>query len=350
MPILIVDDVESNLAVLGALLRRSALNDLRTHTRPSDALDDVRANDLDLIVVDYAMPEMNGVEFIEHVRQIPRHTDTPIIVVTKDHDRAVRMAAFAAGATDYISKPVDPQELKARSGSLLRLSRAQNALRDRAKTLEEEVGRATRKLTAREEEIIFRLARAAEYRDPETGEHISRMATMTRDIARELGLPEHECHEMYLAAPMHDVGKIAVADHILLKEGTYTDEERAAMAEHVRYGGEILQGSTSDLIKLASQIALTHHERWDGSGYPSGLRGEHIPLCGRIVAVADVYDALTSKRPYKAAWSREQALAFMAAEAGKQFDPRCVAALLRVIHRQQFGTGGRGASQGSMAA
>lgn len=328
MPILVVGDVETNLIILSTVLAGMTELEIVTRTSPVDALWQAQRTSFDLILVDYLMPEMDGLEFIRRVREIPEHRDTPIVMVTTADQRTVRIEALEVGATDFLSKPIDVPELKVRARNLLRLAAAQARLRHHAVELRHEVNAATEALAKREEEIIFRLSRAAEYRDLETGEHISRMAVLCQAIARMLGHPETFCREMFLAAPMHDVGKIGVSDTILLKPGPLTPEERAEMQKHARIGHEILSGSSSRLIEFAAEIALTHHERWDGGGYPRGLKGEEIPISGRITAVADVCDALLSTRPYKKAWSFEAVREHLRQEAGGHFDPACAGALL----------------------
>jgi putative two-component system response regulator len=245
-------------------------------------------------------------------------------MVTACEQTTVRYAALDAGATDFLRKPVDPVEVKSRLRNLFKLREVQNQLRQRCSGLVDEVSATTRELIDREEEIIYRLSRAAEYRDTETGAHIARMARYCRLIAEALGLDKNACRTIYLAAPMHDIGKIAVADSILLKPARLTPEERAVMEHHTLHGHKILADSKSPLIRQAAEIAVSHHERWDGSGYPKGLRGVEIPLFGRIAAVADVFDALTSERPYKSAWKPEDAKAHIVEASGSHFDPACV--------------------------
>jgi putative two-component system response regulator len=328
MTIMIVDDTETNLMVLSALVNKLEIDRILTFKDPLDALSYLETERPDLILVDYMMPGVDGVTFIAEVRRRAHLEDTPIVMVTTSDQRAVRLEALEAGASDFIHKPVDPAEFKARVRNLLRLADAQRKLRDQAAWLAEEVLKATRTILVREEEIVLRLARAAEMRDRDTGEHISRMARYAQLIAHGLGLDPNYCAQIHLAAPMHDIGKIGIADSILLKAGPLTDEERRSMQEHARCGGEILACSSSELIRLAGEIALAHHERYDGQGYPHGLAGDAIPLSGRITAVADVFDALTSRRPYKRAWSIEQARDYLIAEKGRHFDPACVDALL----------------------
>jgi putative two-component system response regulator len=265
---------------------------------------------------------------VTQLRACPRLSDMPVVMVTACEQQSVRYDALNAGVTDFLRKPIDPIEVKARLRNILKLCDAQSKLRDRVSWLAEEVAKATREITEREEEIIYRLSRAAEYRDSETGSHIARMAQYCLIIAEGLGLEPDVCRTLFLAAPMHDIGKIAVVDSILLKPGRLTPEEREVMEQHTLHGHRILADSKSPLIAMAAEIAVSHHERWDGAGYPNRLSGEDIPLSGRIAAIADVFDALTSKRPYKEAWSPDAARAFIEQASGTHFDPKCVAALL----------------------
>jgi putative two-component system response regulator len=225
-----------------------------------------------------------------------------------------------------MNKPIDAPEVRARTKNMLAIRRGPHALRQRPRLLEQEVARATAKISAREQEIIVRLSRAAEYRDLETGAHIVRVAAYSRIIARHLDRPEDEQDLIFQATPMHDVGKIGVPDEILLKAGRLDEAEFTVMQQHTTIGHGILCGSTLPLLELAAQIALTHHERYDGKGYPAGLAGEDIPLAGRIVAVADVFDALTSRRPYKREWAVDLALTHLREQAGVHFDPKCIGA------------------------
>jgi len=283
-----------------------------------------------MVLVDYMMPGMDGHEVVRRLRALPAARDVPIVMLTAANERSVRQKALELGATDFIAKPIEPSEVKARLSNLLALRRGHLRLKDRNVWLADEVRRATKTIADREEELILRLSRAAEFRDPETGAHIVRMAHFSRLIAQQLGLAEEDCELIQRAAPMHDVGKLGIPDGILLKPGRLDSAEMEIMRRHSRIGHSILDGSESKLIKLGAEIALTHHEKVDGGGYPSGLAGEAIPLPGRIVAVADVFDALTSERPYKLAWAPEQARAFLLENSGTHFDPNCITAFMAV--------------------
>ncbi len=328
MNLLIVDDTQVNVTLLSMLVRE--LPDVTTteFTEASAALEWSAANEPDLVLVDYLMPEIDGVEFIRRFRNLKGRDAVPVLMITSASEAPVRLAALEAGASDFLSRPVDKVELIARLRNALARRSAELHLSNRAVWLAEQVQKATAQVRAREREVIHRLAQAAEYRDPETGAHLLRMAHYSRLIARNLGLPESEQTLILEAAPMHDVGKMGTPDHILLKPGRLSDEEMAIMRKHTEIGGMILGGSSSPLLQAAAEIALTHHEKYDGTGYPKGTRGQAIPLYGRIVAVADVFDALTSKRPYKEAWEYERAVATIREGRGNHFDPTCVSAFL----------------------
>ncbi|MGV8953147.1 MAG: HD domain-containing phosphohydrolase [Cypionkella sp.] len=326
MHILIAEDDPANLMVLRSIIGKLDGCTVETVTDGIDA--HLRALEVrfDLIVADQVMPGMTGTGLVSILRQLPCYENVPMIVVTADGDRATRHEAIIAGATDFLNKPLDPVELKARVRNLLALRRAQIDVEQRAEWLTKEVATATAHLAFREEEVIWRLARAIECRDGGTGDHISRVATISRLIAEGLDCDSIFARTLYLAAPLHDVGKIGVPDMVLSKPGKLTPEEIAIMRTHVPIGVRILEGGTSELIRVASRIAATHHEKWDGTGYPNGLNGEQIPLEGRIAAVADVFDALCSERPYKKAFTAEAAYEEIARGAGGHFDPACVAA------------------------
>jgi two-component system response regulator RpfG len=293
------------------------------------ALAFIRQTTPDLIITDYLMPEMDGVDLIRRVRSTPSCNDVPIIVVTVSEEKAVRYRALDAGATDFLTRPIDPKECRTRCRNLLTLRRQQLIISDRAAWLAEEVSFATSKLVERERETLMRLARAGEYRDEQTGSHVARIAEYCYQIASGLDLPASECDAIRLAAPMHDIGKIGIPDGILRKPGKLTDTEWALMRQHTRIGYEILRDSASHYLQLGANIALYHHERMDGKGYPEGLQQAQIPIEARIVAVADIFDALTSRRPYKPAWSVADAIDYIQKAAGAALDPDCVRAFMQ---------------------
>lgn len=329
MQIVLIDDVEANLLLLRHFIsQQQGTFEVQEFLDPQKALAHCRARMPDLVIVDYMMPVLNGIDFVRQLRAMPAGADIPVLMVTANNERPVRYSALEAGANDFLTKPLDRVEFTARLRNMLALRSSQRRLQDRASWLAEEVLKATEEIRQRERETIVRLSKAAEFRDPETGGHIQRMAHYAWLIAVRLGLPPEQQELLLEAAPMHDVGKVAIPDHILLKPGRLTPEEFEVMKQHAAKGHQILAGSSSPLLQMAAVIALTHHEKYDGSGYPNGLRGESIPLVGRIVAVADVFDALTSARPYKPAWEVDRAVEHMRRLSGEHFDPRCVEAFL----------------------
>lgn len=324
--VLIVDDTEINLILFEALVKKLGETKATTFSSATAGLAWAQTNAADLVIVDYMMPELDGIEFIRRLRETPGKEDIPILMITANDQKPVRYRALDVGATDFLTKPVDKIEFLARATNMLALSDGRKKLADHAEWLAEEVRKATSEIIQRERETVIRLSKAAEYRDPETGAHILRMAHYSELIARGLGLSVADQELLLEAAPMHDIGKVGIADHVLLKPGKLTPEEFEIMKLHAIYGYEILQGSSSKVLQAGADIALAHHERFDGTGYPNGLQGEQIPIFSRIVAVADVFDALTSERPYKKAWPLEQASEHIKANAGTHFDPTCVSA------------------------
>jgi len=321
--VMVVDDQSTGRAILEQVVR--SLDErvvVEGFARPVDAVVWATRHISDLVLVDYMMPDMDGIEFVKRLRALPGYEHVPIVMVTVHDDRKVRYAALDAGITDFLTKPVDARECLARCRNLLKLRRQQLALEDRRRLLEHMVEDATREVREREKETLLRLARAGEFRDEETGYHLIRMSRYSRLIANALDLGQDEAETIELAAPLHDIGKIGIPDQILLKPAKLDDPELEVMRRHPVIGHEILKGSASKYVRMGALIALGHHEKYDGSGYPNGLVGDHIPLCARIVAIADVYDALTSVRPYKSAWASERAFEYVAAQAGRHFDPR----------------------------
>lgn len=326
--VVVVDDSAINLKLFKALLDKIPELDVTCFESSSEGLVWCALNPVDFVILDYMMPAPDGLAFLERLRAMPGRHDIPVLMTTANDHREIRYEALAGGASDFLNKPIDKSEFIARASNLCELRRSQRRMSDHAAWLAEAVDKATAEVREREREIIVRLVRAAEFRDPETGSHIQRMAAYSRLIAERLGLPLAEQEIILAAAPMHDVGKLGTPDHILLKPGKLTPEEFEIMKEHARKGYEILADSNSRMLQVAAIIALSHHEKFDGSGYPGGLRGEDIPLYGRIVAVADVFDALTSARPYKPAWTLERAVEFLQENRDKHFDPACLDAFL----------------------
>ena len=326
--VLIIDDSDINLTLIKALVLKLGECNPVLFAHPVKALDWCRENVPDLVIVDYMMPDMDGLQFIGGFRALPGRADIPVLMVTANDQKDVRYQALLGGANDFLTKPIDRVEFSARARNMLSLRMGQKYLADRAEHLEVLVDERTREIRDREKELIFRMSRAAEFRDPETGAHIQRMAHYSQLIARELGLDEATQKLILEAAPMHDVGKIGIPDQILLKPGKLTPEEFAVMKDHSRLGYELLKDSGSEILRAGAEVAISHHEKYDGSGYPNGLKGTDIPILGRIVAVADVFDALTSERPYKKAWSLDDAKKFLEEGQGSHFDPLCVAAFM----------------------
>ncbi len=332
--VLVIDDQATSRQILAQIVRSiDEFLEIKSFDSAQPALDWLADKPADLILTDYKMPGMNGIEFLQQARAVPQVHNVPIVMITSHEQTEIRYRALELGATDFINKPIDHAECRARFRNLLQLQRQRLIIEDRANWLEEQVRIATHAIRVREHETLLRLAKAGEYRDEETGNHVIRMARFARIIAETLGLDEIECESIELSAPMHDIGKIGIPDHILLKPGKLTTEEFEVIKQHTIIGYEILRDSPSKYLKMGAEIALGHHEKYDGSGYPQGLGGEDIPLTARIVAVADVFDALTSRRCYKPAWRDQDVLSLLVNESRKHFDPQCVDAFLSQIDR-----------------
>ena len=327
--VVIIDDEFTSRAILDRIVQDIQKDILvKTFADPVDAMAWIRNNQPDLILVDYMMSGMTGLDVVRSIRKISSLEGVPIVIITSMEERNIRYQVLDAGATDFINKPIDPHECSARCRNMLTMQMQHKVILNRSTYLEKAVADATRNIHQRELETLYRLAKAGEYRDEGTGNHILRMAQYSRLIAEGLGLEEERCEQIEIAAPMHDIGKIGIPDHILLKPGRLTAEELVIMQTHAAIGFEILQHSPSKYLSMGGEIALNHHEKYDGSGYPHGKGGNEIPLEARIVAVADVYDALTSSRPYKKAWPSADALGYITSNSGSHFDPQCVTAFV----------------------
>lgn len=308
--VLIVDDEPTNLKVLKQVLQHDYR--LSFAKNGADALE-LAARELpDLILLDVMMPEMTGFEVCQTLKAQISTQLIPVIFVTALKDEVDETRGFECGAVDYITKPITPAIVRARVRTHLSLVHAEELKKTHL-------------------QLIQRLGRAAEYKDNETGMHVMRMSHTSKILALALGFNEDYADKLLQAAPMHDIGKIGIPDHILLKPGRLDDDEMRTMQQHPLIGAEILANTNSELIQLAHSVALCHHEKWDGTGYPAQLKGEEIPIEGRIVAVADVFDALTNKRPYKEAWTVEKTMELFHEQSGKHFDPQVVDALVREL-------------------
>ena len=330
--VLIVDDESTGRTILSKIIQQVEDDiGVEAFDNPLEALKWLDDNHPDLIITDYRMPEMTGIELTRKIRERPGMQDIPIMVITVVSEKSVRYDALEAGATAFLTRPIDQIECRTSCRNLLKLHEQQSIIQDRADWLARQVEVATQQVVSREKETLLRLAKAGEYRDQETGYHVIRMAKYSRQIAEALGLSDMECDEIEYAAPMHDIGKIGIHDDVLLKPGKFEPQEWLTMQQHTTIGHAILSNSQSRYIQTGSIIALSHHEKFDGTGYPHGIVGIDIPLVARIVSVADVYDALVSNRPYKQPWSETDAQDYLEKHSGTQFDPICVEAFFERI-------------------
>ena len=330
MDIVIVDDQPSARTMLRHIVQDIGPQlDVHDFGEPDVALEWCNENRPDLLLLDYRMPGMDGLEMAKQFRRPLRNRDVPIVLVTVVGDEPVRQAALDAGVIDFLVKPIRPRELRARCRNLLQLRQQSESVKQRALSLEQRLLASMHEVEERERETLSRLARAIELRDSGTSAYLERMARIAGLIAESLGLPEDQVRIIELAAPLHDIGKIAIPDSLLMKPGALDDDERRKMQTHPRIGYELLQDRQNRFIQAGARIALHHHERYDGTGYPDRLAGNEIPIEARVVTTADVFDALISPRPYKAAWSIESALDYLREQSGRLFDPACVDALIR---------------------
>ncbi len=322
--ILVVDDEPANLNLVRQILK--ADYELTFAKSGADAITNALKHQPDLVLLDVMMPEMDGHEVCRRLKEDERTRTTPIIFCTAMTEEGDEAKGFALGAVDYITKPVRPSVVKARVATHLQLSNQNRALEEKSRELHGDLIETRLK-------TLQMLGKAAEFKDNETGLHVIRMSHYSRLLAKALGWNDEDCDLILNAAPMHDIGKIGTPDAILQKPGPLTDEELVVMRKHCLAGAEIIAeaNSTDRLFFMAAEIAMCHHEKWDGSGYPRGLVGEDIPASARIVAIADVFDALSSDRPYKSAWPLEKTLALLKDEAGRHFDPDYIEAFLSIL-------------------
>lgn len=322
--IFIIDDEPANLKLLDKLLASQGYSQFVLIQDPREVLDRYREARPDLILLDINMPHLDGYQVMEQLKALRDPLMPPIVILTAQHGYDHMLKALALGARDFVGKPFNRVELLMRVRNLLEAQLAHRLVHDQKSVLEEMVHVRTEELRQTRLQVVQHLGRAAEYRDNETGLHIIRMSQVSAVLAGSIGCLGSMCELMLHASPMHDIGKIGIPDAILLKPGKLTPDEFEIMKTHATIGANMLGGNDAELLTLARTIAISHHEKWDGSGYPNGLAGKDIPMAGRIVAVADVFDALTSARPYKKAWPMDDAVAFVKKNAGKHFDPEVV--------------------------
>ena len=331
--ILIVDDEPVNVTLLEQMLEAAGYTDVHSTTDPRVVLDRHRDECFDLILLDIRMPHLSGIQVMENLAGEIGDDHVPILVLTAQTDDATRVEALRTGANDFLTKPFQHWEVLLRIRNMLVTRALHKRQRVRADELEEKVRSRTVELRDTQLEVVRRLGRAGEYRDNETGAHVIRMSRSCQLLARAAGLSEDHAELILYATPMHDVGKIGIPDHILLKPGRLDPEERRIMETHTRIGADIIGDHSSDVLRMARVVAQSHHEKWDGTGYPNGLAGDAIPLESRIAAICDVFDALTSERPYKEAWPVERAVGFIQDQIGRHFDPRLGPLFLGILPR-----------------
>ncbi|HUF75009.1 MAG TPA: HD domain-containing phosphohydrolase [Longimicrobiales bacterium] len=330
--ILIVDDEPDNVEVLRRILEAEGYAEIRSTNDPREVPELTLELEPDLILLDVLMPHMDGYAVLERLRQPDLNEPLrPVLVLTSDHSRQAQRDAFAAGAKDFVTKPLSPSEVRLRVRNLLETRMLHRALTEQNDLLEDRVRERTLELEEARLQILHRLARAAEYRDDDTGQHTRRVGLAAARIAKALGLSTNFVSRIRMAAPLHDVGKIGIPDSILLSANRLSKPDFEVMKTHCVIGADLLASPEVPILEMAAEIALSHHECWDGSGYPNGIDGDDVPLSGRIVAVADTFDALTHARPYKAAWSTEDALEEVRRLCGVTFDPEIVAAFEDVL-------------------
>lgn len=336
--ILIVDDQPANVQLLEGLLAKVGYRQLRGTTNPRHVPALFVEFNPDLILLDLHMPDLDGFGVMEHLAAlIPSDAYLPILVLTADINENVRRRALASGAHDFLLKPFDATEVWLRIANLLRTRFLHLQLARHNELLDQRVRERTQELEAARLEILQRLSLAADYRDDDTGDHTRRVGETAASVAAALGQDPDMVELIRQAAPLHDIGKLGVSDLILRKPGALSPEEFEHIKTHTLIGQRILADTQVPVLRLAREIAQTHHEKFDGTGYPDQRRGHGIPISGRIVAVADVYDALTHERPYKTAWPFERALEEIVSQRGRHFDPDVVDAFLAVLDRDAAG-------------
>jgi len=332
--VMIIDDQISSLNTLSSTIKNIDSNILvKPFQHVADALSEAKNSPPDLIITDYRMPVMNGIEFTKKLRRIPNCQDIPIMMITIMKEREILYEALENGVNDFLNKPFDRIEYKSKCKNLLLLAKHQSKLKKRSQSLTKTINASSEEILIREQETLDRLTKACAYKDCITGEHLKRIGRISYILALELGINESNADILKTASPLHDIGKIAIPDEILLKKGKLTEFEFEKMKTHTTIGYDILKDSPSPYLQTGALIALHHHEKYNGTGYPNRVAREKIPIEARIVAIADVFDSLTNSRPYKKAWPLNETLEYIKKEKGKHFDPSCVDALFSNINK-----------------
>lgn len=322
--IMVVDDDPAVVRMIEKLLNAAGYKNVTLISDSREAVAEFLKYTPDIVLLDLNMPYISGMDLIEQIIELRGTELVPLIMITGDNDRESKLQAINIGASEFLSKPFDPAELQIRIRNLLTLRFADLRLKEVVVNLEQRVSDQTAGIRESQFEIVQKLGKAGEYRDDNTGVHVARVSWYATYLYEATGASAEEAQVMLQASQLHDVGKIGIPDSILLKPGKLDEDEWEVMKTHTTIGGNILSGSRSEILKMAEEIALSHHEKWDGRGYPRNLAGEQIPLSGRIVAICDVFDALTSTRPYKEAWTIKDALSEIERLSGLHFDPALV--------------------------
>lgn len=322
--ILIIDDEQVNLAILEELFDLNGFTKIDVTDDPVKSIELYENNDYDLVLLDINMPVMNGFDVMDKYDEINKSNSPPVLVLTALHDEKTRMRALTGGANDFVTKPFQTDEIISRVYNLLELHCAKTSLIQLNKELEQRVEQRTADFITSQKEALRSLGAAAEYRDMDTASHTIRVGWYSRILGEKIGIAGNELDILFQASPMHDIGKVGIPDSILLKQGKLSPEEWATMQSHSEIGARILENHTSPLMLAAKEIALCHHEKWDGSGYPNNLQGNDIPINARLVIIADIFDALTIERPYKKAWPIDKAVDYIKSESGNFFEPELI--------------------------
>ena len=336
--ILIVDDEPANVALLERLLSRAGFTEVVSTTRPQEGLSMIRENEPDLVLLDLMMPVMDGFTFMKEIRsEGDRYQSLPILILTADPAVDTKKRALSVGANDFLTKPFDPVEVVLRTNNLLKTRHLNRALENSNEQLEYLVGLRTAEVETTRVQVLEKLALAAEYRDDPSLEHTRRIGQSTAILAATMGMAAQDVDTIRKAAPLHDLGKIGVPESILLKPDTLTDDEMEKVKAHPEIGAQMLGGSQDRILELAKEIALGHHENYDGSGYPGGLKGERIPVVARMVCITDVFDALVHDRPWRKAWSVDEVALQMKSQSSVKFDPELLDCFLGLVEKRRIG-------------